>query len=90
MSNKEREVIAEYIREVFHCEHQLSAEILARLLLLCELLIEKGILNEEDVFKKLDDINVAIMLGEINFGDNTWDEEYLRSKFDKFSSKSDE
>ena len=90
MSNKEREVIAEYIREVFHYEHQLSAEILARLLLLCELLIEKGILNEEDVFKKLDDVNVAIMLGEIDFGDSTWDEEHLRSKFDKISSKSEE
>lgn len=90
MSNKEREVIAEYIREVFHYEHQSSAEILARLLLLCELLIEKGVLDNEDVFKKLDDVNVAIMLGEINFGDNTWDGEYLRSKFDKISSKSEE
>lgn len=90
MSNKEREVIAEYIREVFHYEHQSSAEILARLLLLCELLIEKGVLDDEDVFKKLDDVNVAIMLGEINFGDNTWDEECLRSKFDKISSKSEE
>ena len=41
MNNKEREAIEKYVLEVFHYEHQCSTEILARMMLLCELLIEK-------------------------------------------------
>ena len=42
MTEAERHYFQEYVKEVFHYEHQCSTEILARVLLLCELLIEKG------------------------------------------------
>ena len=49
MNNKERRAIEKYVLEVFHYEHQCSTEILARMMLLCELLIEKGVLTDEEV-----------------------------------------
>lgn len=74
MSEKERRTINDYILEVFHYEHDLSSTILARLLLLCELLVEKGILKDEDIQNKLSDLNVAIMMKQINYGEDSWDE----------------
>ena len=62
MTNQERKALQEYINEVFQYEHDMSTTILARLLLLCELLVDKGILKAEDIENKLSDINVAIML----------------------------
>ena len=37
MTEAERYYFQEYVKEVFHYEHQCSTEILARVLLLCEL-----------------------------------------------------
>lgn len=72
MTNEERETLNEYIKEVFHYEHQCSAEILARLMLLCELLVEKGIVTEKETENKLSIINVAKIMKETNYGDDTW------------------
>lgn len=79
MTNKERYIIEKYIREVFHYEHDLSTTILARLLLLCELLVEKGLLTDVEVFKKLSPKNIAEMMGSLNYGDNEWNEEDINN-----------
>ena len=60
MSNKERRAIEKYVLEVFHYEHQCSTEILARMMLLCELLIEKGVLTDEEVMEKLSMANILL------------------------------
>lgn len=72
MTETERHYFQEYVKEVFHYEHQCSTEILARVLLLCELLIEKGLLTDMDVVRKLSPLNVAAMMNELNYGDDTW------------------
>lgn len=74
MSEEERKSIANYVKEVFLYEHEASTLILARLLLLCELLIEKGIINDYDVYKKLSNKNVLEMMKELEYGDDDWDE----------------
>lgn len=77
MTYQERKGIANYIKEVFHYEHQCSTEILARLLLLCELLVEKGVITDDEVQNKLSIVNVARMMQALNYGDDTWDEEVI-------------
>lgn len=77
MTNQERKDIETYVKEVFHYEHQCSTEILARLLLLCELLVEKGVITDGEVQNKLSIINVAQMMQALNYGDDTWDEEEI-------------
>lgn len=80
MSNKERRAIEKYVLEVFHYEHQCSTEILARIMLLCELLIEKGILTDEEVMEKLSVVNIAEIMNELNYGDDTWKEEEIQNE----------
>ena len=80
MSNKERKAIEKYVLEVFHYEHQCSTEILARMMLLCELLIEKGVLTDEEVMKKLSIVNIAEIMNELNYGDDTWKEEEIQNE----------
>ena len=72
MTEAERHYFQEYVKEVFHHEHQCSTEILARVLLLCELLIEKGLITDEEVAEKLATPNVAAIMAELNYGDDTW------------------
>ena len=80
MNNKERRAIEKYVLEVFHYEHQCSTEILARMMLLCELLIEKGVLTDEEVMEKLSIVNIAEIMNELNYGDNTWKEEEIHNE----------
>lgn len=80
MSNKERRAIEKYVLEVFHYEHQCSTEILARIMLLCELLIEKGVLTDEEVMEKLSVVNIAEIMNELNYGDDTWKEEEIQNE----------
>lgn len=80
MSNAERRAIEKYVLEVFHYEHQCSTEILARIMLLCELLIEKGILTDEDIMKKISIVNIAEIMSELNYGDDTWKEEEINNE----------
>lgn len=80
MSNKERKAIEKYVLEVFHYEHQCSTEILARMMLLCELLIEKGVLTDEEVMEKLSIVNIAEIMNELNYGDDTWKEEEIHNE----------
>ena len=77
MNNKEKKAIEKYVLEVFHYEHQCSTEILARMMLLCELLIEKGIFTDEEVMEKLSIVNIAEIMNELNYGDDTWKEEEI-------------
>ena len=72
MTEVERHYFQEYVREVFHYEHQCSTEILARVALLCELLVEKGIITDEEVAEKLATPNVAEIMAELNYGNDTW------------------
>ena len=74
MTEAERRYFQEYVTDVFHYEHQCSTEILARLLLLCELLVEKGVITDDEVQNKLSVVNVARMMQALNYGDDTWDE----------------
>lgn len=80
MNNKERKAIEKYVLEVFHYEHQCSTEILARMMLLCELLIEKGVLTDEEVMEKLSIVNIAEIMNELNYGDDTWKEEEIHNE----------
>ena len=80
MSDTERRAIEKYVLEVFHYEHQCSTEILARMMLLCELLIEKGIFTDEDIMKKLSIVNIAEIMNELNYGDDTWKEEEIHNE----------
>ena len=80
MSNNERRAIEKYVLEVFHYEHQCSTEILARMMLLCELLIEKGVLTDEEVMEKLSMVNIAEIMNELNYGDDTWKEEEIQNE----------
>ena len=80
MNNKERKAIEKYVLEVFHYEHQCSTEILARMMLLCELLIEKGVLTDEEVMEKLSMVNIAEIMNELNYGDDTWKEEEIQNE----------
>ena len=80
MSNNERRAIEKYVLEVFHYEHQCSTEILARIMLLCELLIEKGVLTDEEVMEKLSMVNIAEIMNELNYGDDTWKEEEIQNE----------
>lgn len=80
MSNAERRVIEKYVLEVFHYEHQCSTEVLARMMLLCELLIEKGVLTDEEVMEKLSIVNIAEIMNELNYGDDTWKEEEIQNE----------
>lgn len=80
MNNKERKAIEKYVLEVFHYEHQCSTEILARMMLLCELLIEKGVLTDEEVMEKLSMVNIAEIMNELNYGDDTWKEEEIHNE----------
>lgn len=80
MSNNERRAIEKYVLEVFHYEHQCSTEILARIMLLCELLIEKGVLTDEEVMEKLSIVNIAEIMNELNYGDDTWKEEDIHNE----------
>ena len=84
MSNNERRAIEKYVLEVFHYEHQCSTEILARIMLLCELLIEKGILTDEEVMEKLSIVNIAEIMNELNYGDDTWKEEEIQNESNQF------
>ena len=72
MTEAERRYFQEYIKEAFHYEHQCSTEILARVLLLCELLIEKGLITDAEVAEKLAAPNVAEIMTELNYGNDTW------------------
>lgn len=80
MNNKERKAIEKYVLEVFHYEHQCSTEILARMMLLCELLIEKGVLTDEEIMEKLSMVNIAEIMNELNYGDDTWKEEEIHNE----------
>ena len=80
MNNKEKKAIEKYVLEVFHYEHQCSTEILARIMLLCELLIEKGVLTDEEVMEKLSIVNIAEIMNELNYGDDTWKEEEIQNE----------
>ena len=80
MSNNERRAIEKYVLEVFHYEHQCSTEILARIMLLCELLIEKGVLTDEEGMEKLSIVNIAEIMNELNYGDDTWKEEEIQNE----------
>ena len=80
MNNKEKRAIEKYVLEVFHYEHQCSTEILARIMLLCELLIEKGVLTDEEVMEKLSMVNIAEIMNELNYGDDTWKEEEIHNE----------
>lgn len=80
MNNKERKAIEKYVLEVFHYEHQCSTEILARMMLLCELLIEKGVLTDEEIMEKLSIVNIAEIMNELNYGDDTWKEEEIQNE----------
>lgn len=80
MSSAERKAIEKYILEVFHYEHQCSTEILARMMLLCELLIEKDILTDKDIMEKLSIVNIAEIMNELNYGDDTWKEEEINNE----------
>lgn len=80
MNNKERRAIEKYVLEVFYYEHQCSTEILARMMLLCELLIEKGVLTDEEVMEKLSIVNIAEIMNELNYGDDTWKEEEIHNE----------
>ena len=80
MSDKERRAIEKYVLEVFHYEHQCSTEILARMMLLCELLIEKGVLTDEEVMEKLSMVNIAEIMNELNYGDDTWKEDQIHNE----------
>ena len=80
MTETERYYFQEYVKEVFHYEHQCSTEILARVLLLCELLIEKGLITDVEVAEKLAAPNVAEIMTELNYGDDTWKEEEIQNE----------
>ena len=80
MNNKEREAIEKYVIKVFHYENQCYTEILARMMLLCELLIEKGVLTDEEVMEKLSIVNIAEIMNELNYGDDTWKEEEIHNE----------
>lgn len=80
MTEAERRYFQEYVKEVFHYEHQCSTEILARVLLLCELLIEKGLITDVEVAEKLAAPNVAEIMTELNYGDDTWKEEEIQNE----------
>lgn len=80
MTEAERRYFQEYVKEVFHYEHQCSTEILARVLLLCELLIEKGLITDAEVAEKLAAPNVAEIMNELNYGDDTWKEEEIQNE----------
>lgn len=80
MTEAERRYFQEYVKEVFHYEHQCSTEILARMMLLCELLIEKGVLTDEEVMEKLSMVNIAEIMNELNYGDDTWKEEEIHNE----------
>ena len=80
MTEVERRYFQEYVKEVFHYEHQCSTEILARVLLLCELLIEKGLITDVEVAEKLAAPNVAEIMTELNYGDDTWKEEEIQNE----------
>lgn len=80
MSNNERRAIEKYVLEVFHYEHQCSTEILARIMLLCELLIEKGVLTDEEVMEKLSIVNIAEIMNELHYGDDTWKGEEIQNE----------
>ena len=80
MNNREKRAIEKYVLEVFHYEHQCSTEILARMMLLCELLIEKGILTDEEVMEKLSIVNIAEIMNELNYGDDRWKEEEIHNE----------
>lgn len=80
MTEAERRYFQEYVKEVFHYEHQCSTEILARVLLLCELLIEKGLITDAEVAEKLAAPNVAEIMNELNYGDDTWKEEEIHNE----------
>ena len=84
MSNNERRAIEKYVLEVFHYEHQCSTEILARIMLLCELLIKKGVLTDEEVMEKLSIVNIAEIMNELNYGDDTWKEEEIQNESNQF------
>ena len=72
MTEAERRYFQEYVKEAFHYEHQCSTEILARVLSLCELLIEKGLITDAEVAEKLAVPNVAEIMTELNYGNDTW------------------
>ena len=80
MTEAERRYFQKYVEEVFHYEHQCSTEILARVLLLCELLIEKGLITDVEVAEKLAAPNVAEIMNELNYGDDTWKEEEIQNE----------
>ena len=80
MNNKEREAIEKYVLKVFHYEHQCSTEILARMMLLCEKKKKKGVLTDEEVMEKLSMVNIAEIMNELNYGDDTWKEEKIHNE----------
>ena len=77
MTNEERESIRKYVLEVFHYEHQLSTTILAKLLNVVELLIDKGYINEYEAMACLSDVAIAKQMEDLNYGDNDWDESQI-------------
>ena len=68
MTEAERRYFQEYVKEAFHYEHQCSTGILARVLLLCELLIEKGLITDAEVAEKLAVPNVAEIMTDVQYG----------------------
>ena len=50
------------------------------MMLLCELLIEKGVLTDEEVMEKLSMVNIAEIMNELNYGDDTWKEEEIHNE----------
>ena len=63
MSEIEKKLFDEMMLGIQDAMH-MNVETLTRLMLLCELLIEKGIFTEDEVMNKLSNENVELMLAE--------------------------
>ena len=72
MTEAERRYFQEYVKEVFPHEHQFSTVILSRVFFFCFFFIEKGLITDAEVAEKLAAPNVAEIMAELNYGDDTW------------------
>lgn len=65
MDNFLYEKIKKEVRENLRENTNMTIEVLARLFLLCELLIEKGILTDVEIEEALSDENLKNMMNEV-------------------------
>ena len=65
MDNFLYEKIKKEVRENLRENTNMTIEVLARLFLLCELLIEKGILTDAEIEEALSDENLKNMMNEV-------------------------